>query len=200
MSQITTPSAVRRQERATLARELLVATADELYNSRGFQFVVMDDLREATGLSLRAMYDLYPSKTELVLAVLDRRHKMWTEGLTVQFQHEPDAQRRLLVIYDYLAGWFEEGTFRGCGFINAFAELGAAEPAIADRVRNHKNSFQQEVARLVNEAHANPELAPQLAILAEGAQTTAAIAGNSAPAAHARKAALVLIRAALPAS
>lgn len=186
-----------RIERAVHDRRLLVATADAMYNSKGIQFVAMDDLREATGLSLRAIYNLFPSKTTLILAVLDHRHHTFTEGFTSRLRNEPDPQQKLLAVYDYLAGWFDEGSFRGCGFINAFAEFGATEPSIAARVRSHKDSFQRVVARLVDEAGANPALAPQLAILAEGAQTTAAIAGNSDSAAHARAAAVVLIAAAV---
>ncbi|MDQ0821469.1 hypothetical protein QFZ79_003846 [Arthrobacter sp. V4I6] len=61
----------------------------------------------------------------------------------------------------------------------------------------HRASFQDYVALLSEEAGAPPYLAPQLAILAEGAQTTAAIAGTSDAAGQARHAAGVLIDAAL---
>lgn len=183
--------------RALSAREQMIATADALYNSRGIQLVGMDDLRQATGLSLRAMYKMFPSKTALVLEVLDNRHRLWTDGLAARVQLESDPQHKLLAVYDYLAGWFADDTFRGCGFINAFAELGAVEPDIAARVRTHKESFQLYVAHLAQEAHARPDLAPQLAILAEGAQTTAAIAGTTDAAIHARQAAETLIAVAL---
>jgi hypothetical protein len=53
------------------------------------------------------------------------------------------------------------------------------------------------VARLVAEAGGPESLAPQLAILAEGAQTTAAIAGTKEAAGHARRAAETLIDVAL---
>lgn len=72
-----------------------------------------------------------------------------------------------------------------------------SSPEVAERAREHKVDFQQYVERLAA-AGANPALAPQLAILAEGAQTTAAIAGNSEPAIHARRAAEILITAAMP--
>ena len=49
------------------------------------------------------------------------------------------------------------------------------------------------------EAGVDVSLAPQLAILAEGAQTTAAIEGSPDAAGHARRAAETLIDAAAPA-
>ncbi|TFD67352.1 hypothetical protein [Cryobacterium gelidum] len=61
--------------------------------------------------------------------------------------------------------------------------------------RAHKISFQKYVANLSAEAGGTPDLATQLAIRAEGAQTTAAISGDSAAAQHARRAAEILIDA-----
>lgn len=177
----------------------IVDAADALYYARGFHAVGMDAVRDAAGVSLRRLYSLFPSKDDLVLAVLAKRHDLWTEGVAARVATAGDAEAKLLAIYDYLADWFVEDSFRGCGFINAFGELGAADPRVAEAARRHKESFQAFVAGLAAEAGASPALAPQLAILAEGAQTTAAIAGTPDAAADARAAAAILIRAALPA-
>jgi len=68
---------------------------------------------------------------------------------------------------------------------------------VAEIARAHKDSFQRYVEGLalqaVPDAARAEELAAQLALLAEGAQTTAAIAGDTAPARHARLAAATLI-------
>jgi AcrR family transcriptional regulator len=188
----TRPSAVAALDDA---RRHVIETADELYYARGIQAVGMDELRRASGLSLKRLYSLFPSKEHIVLAVLEHRHELWTAGVTAKVGAAASATDRLLAIYDYLADWFADDSFRGCGFINAFGELGAISPAVADLAREHKADFQRYVAELVEAAGAPAALAPQLAILAEGAQTTAAIAGNADAAAHARRAAETLIRA-----
>jgi hypothetical protein len=66
---------------------------------------------------------------------------------------------------------------------------------VAAYAREHKRAFQAQLAGLVAGAGADPSLAPQLAILAEGAQTTAAIEGSPEAALHARRAAETLIDA-----
>ncbi|MDN4596542.1 TetR/AcrR family transcriptional regulator [Leifsonia virtsii] len=180
-------------------RRQIVDAADALYYAQGFHAVGMDQVRDAAGVSLRRLYTEFPSKDDLILAVLAKRHDLWTAGVAARVATEQDPEAKLLAIYDYLADWFVEDTFRGCGFINAFGELGAADPRVAEAARRHKESFQAFVAELAAAAGASPALAPQLAILAEGAQTTAAIAGTPQAAADARAAAQVLIRAALPA-
>ncbi|RII90706.1 TetR/AcrR family transcriptional regulator [Clavibacter michiganensis] len=180
---------------ADATRDLIIGTADGLYYSRGIQAVGMDDLREASGVSLKRLYALFPSKEAIVLAVLEHRHAMWTTGIEAQVAAASGPVERLLALYDYLSEWFDTDSFRGCGFINAFGELGAVSPRVADAARAHKASFQEYVAELVADAGGTPDLAAQLAILAEGAQTTAAISGSSAPAAQARRAASLLIAA-----
>ena len=68
---------------------------------------------------------------------------------------------------------------------------------MAKIVRDHKASFQAYMAGLVVAAGAPASLAAQLSILAEGAQSTAAIAADPQVAVQARNAAEVLIDAAV---
>jgi len=178
-------------------RERVLNAADRLYYGRGIQSVGMDELRRASGVSLKGLYGVFPSKAAIVLEVLDRRHALWNTGVTDRVARAETPRAKLLAIYDYLSDWFSDDTFRGCGFINAFAELGSISPEVAERAREHKAGFQSFVARLVADAGADPDLAPQLSILAEGAQTTAAIAGTPEAAVHARRAAEILIDAAM---
>ncbi|GAB3105850.1 TetR/AcrR family transcriptional regulator [Streptomyces calidiresistens] len=190
------PAAPRRPDDAT-ARELVLRAADRLFYDRGVQAVGMDELRAASGLPLKRIYRLFPSKEAIVEEVLRHRHELWEAGISNAVATTPDPRERLLAVYDFLARWFDDEGFRGCFFINSFGELSGTAPRVTEFVRAHKAGFQKTVARLVAEAGGPPELAPQLAILAEGAQTTAAIAGTSEAAGQARAAAETLIDAAL---
>ncbi|KOX13853.1 TetR/AcrR family transcriptional regulator [Nocardiopsis sp. NRRL B-16309] len=178
-------------------RGRIVEAADRLYYSRGFSSVSMDELRDEAGVSLRRLYKLFPSKDDIIIATLRKRRRVWAEGIAEYVDAVRSPRDKLLAVYDFLAGWFCEDDFRGCGFVNAFAELGAVNTDVADLVREHKAHFQRDLARLVEELGAEPSLAAQLAILAEGAQTTAAVTGDPGAAGHARAAAATLIDAAL---
>ena len=181
------------------ARELVLDAADRLYYRRGITAVGMDELRTAAGVSLKKTYQLFPSKDVIVEQVLRRRNNAWTRGILARAELEPTPRGKLLAIYDFLSDWFVENDFRGCAFINSFGELGATAPTVAQAARDHKSSFQAYVAALAQEAGAPSSLAPQLVLLAEGAQTTAAILGTPDAAAHARAAASTLIDASLSA-
>jgi AcrR family transcriptional regulator len=177
-------------------RAKVLAAADRLYYTLGIQVVGMDALRAEAGVSLKRLYRLFPSKESIVEQVLLARHERWN-ALVQNATDVTDPRQRLLGIYDMLARWFDEDDFRGCVFINSFGELGATAPRVAEIVRTHKAEFQARLADIVAEVGAPASLAPQLAILAEGAQTTAAIAGTNDAARQAREAAEVLIDAAI---
>lgn len=177
-------------------RAVILGAAKSAFYARGYASVGMDDIRDAAGVSLRRLYREFPSKESVVLGVLGELHEDWEAGVRAAVSAESDPTTRVLAIYDYLARWFTQDDFRGCGFINAFAELGANSTAVAEIARTHKASFQEYVRALVADAGGTPTLARQLAILAEGAQTTAAIAGTTDAAADARAAAFTLIAAA----
>ncbi|CAN5142673.1 TetR/AcrR family transcriptional regulator [soil metagenome] len=179
------------------ARDLVLEAADQLYYARGIQAVGMDELRAHAGVSLKKVYSLFPSKEAIVEQMLGRRNAQWTHGIVATAEQHDDPRAKLLSIFDFLAWQFAAGDFRGCAFINSFGELGASAPAVAEAARAHKAQFQEYVAALVDEAGAPPILAFQLVLLAEGAQTTAAILENPDVAAQARAAAAVLIDSAL---
>ncbi len=181
-------------------RQAIVEAADLLFYGRGIQSVGMDDVRGAAGVSLKRLYSVFPSKEALVIAVLGARHDIWETGIAAAVGRAVTPREKLLAMYDFLEQWFGDTSFRGCGFINAFGELGATSPAVAEAARAHKESFQRYVEELVRGAGLEgpdaEELAAELALLAEGAQTTAAIGGTTAPAAVARRAATTLVDAA----
>ena len=179
-------------------REQILAAADELYYRKGYAAVGMDELRAAAGVSLRRLYGLFPAKNDIVAAVLARKHAQWESGLSAAVTDAGDDPRtRLLAVYGYLENWFCTDDFRGCAFIHAFGELGGTNPEVAEIVRAHKASFQEYMADLVESTGASPLLAAQLSILAEGAQSTAAISADPQVAVQARGAAEVLIDAAV---
>ncbi|WP_369214728.1 TetR/AcrR family transcriptional regulator [Streptomyces flavofungini] len=173
----------------------LLDAAERLFYERGVQAVGMDQVRAASGVSLKRLYQVFPAKSELVRACLDRRDRRWRARLATAVEERPEGDERLLAVYDWLYAWFAEPDFRGCAFVNAYGELGAVDPAVADAVRAHKRAFHAYVAALVASAGHPESLAGPLVLLAEGAMTTAAISGSPEAARAARAGAARLLGA-----
>jgi AcrR family transcriptional regulator len=114
------------------ARERILSTAYDLFTRRGIRAVGTDEVVERAGVAKATLYRHFPSKNDLVLAVLERREQLWTLGL-VESQsrlrgNTPEEQ--LLAIFDVFHDWFQNRDgFEGCSFINVLLEMGAEHPA-----------------------------------------------------------------------
>jgi AcrR family transcriptional regulator len=180
------------------AEEQILESADALFYERGIQAVGMDLIRQASGVSLKRLYQVFPSKNDLVDAVLRRRDAAVRAAIGQYTAAAASPDDRILAVFDYLDDWFRQPDYRGCAFINSFAELGGTSDSVTDLVRVHKQALADHVTGLISAAGYPQSLAGQLVILANGAMVTAAIADSPEPARQARSAARTLLDAVLP--
>jgi AcrR family transcriptional regulator len=114
------------------ARERILTTAYRLFTRRGIRAVGTDEVIARSGVAKATLYRHFPSKNDLVLAVLQRREELWTLGLVErQSRLRGDTpEEQLLAIFDVFHDWFQKHEdYDGCSFINVLLELGAAHPA-----------------------------------------------------------------------
>ncbi|MFF1811327.1 TetR/AcrR family transcriptional regulator [Streptomyces sp. NPDC058251] len=184
-----------REQAIAVTREQALDAAEELFYGRGVQAVGMDDIRGASGVSLKRLYQLFPAKEQLVEAYLERRDVRWRQRLAEHVDRYEEAQERILAVFSWLRQWFAEPGFRGCAWINSYGELGATSPRVSAQVGAHKRAFRDYLGGLVADAGLPDPLADQLYLLAEGAMVTAGITRSTAPAEQAAEAARVLVEA-----
>ncbi|MBB3043074.1 TetR family transcriptional regulator [Nocardioides sp. LMS-CY] len=169
----------------------LLAAAEALFYARGVQAVGMDEIRAGSGISLKRIYQLFRTKSDLLLAVLERRDTRWREDLETFVDRAPDAER-VSAIFDWLHDWFQAPGFHGCAWINTFGELGGTDAAVVESVQAHKRAFHAFVTRAAVESGYPTAVAPALCLLAEGAIVNASINGDPAQALVAKEAAALL--------
>ncbi|MDW5594115.1 TetR/AcrR family transcriptional regulator [Conexibacter stalactiti] len=172
----------------------MLDAASRLFYERGVQAVGMDALREAAGVSLKRIYGLYPSKEALVEAALIAREQGVLAELSSRSGAAAAPAQQILALFDLLGEWFVAPGYRGCAYLNAFGELGESAPRVAGVVRRHKRAWRDLLAERVAEAGGSPRLADQLALLINGAMTSAALGDPRAVAADARAVAEVLLQ------
>jgi AcrR family transcriptional regulator len=182
---------MRVHDKAPMAERIL-ATADRLFYQRGVRAVGVDTVAAEAGISKRSLYDYFPSKDALVAAYLERRCRLPAES------GEP-PEMQILAVFDHLGQAFRSGTFRGCAFVNAVAELGdtcQAAKGIAARYKEERRSwFRDRLERMgVSDADG---LATQLAMLLDGAIVAMLVREDAGSAHAAREAARVLMAAAV---
>ena len=178
------------------ARDRLLATADRLFYADGIRAVGIDRVIAEAGVAKATLYAHFPSKDDLILAVLHHR-----EAAVVAFFTEATARHRkrvkdpLRAFFAALKEWFASPGFRGCAFQNAAVELADPDHPGTAFVRGHKKRFHETLAGFVREAvgPAGAAVAPAVAVLVEGAIVTALIDRSPAVAYVARDAAARLL-------
>lgn len=184
---------------ASDARQRILETADRLFYEEGIRAVGIDRIIAEAGVAKMSLYNHFPSKDDLILAVLQHREKevmaFFEERMN---QHRKKIKDPLKVFFAALRDWFETPSFRGCAFINASVELAQPEHPGFAFARGHKKRFNDFLRELTEQAvgKAAATVAPAICLLVEGAVVTAVMQGTPGAADVARDAALKLTRGA----
>lgn len=188
------PAATKGRAESAVA---VLAAADALFYERGIAGVGMADVRDASGVSLRRLYTLYPSKRDLVAAWLDDRHVRWMAWFTTSVSRlAGGGTDPLLVTFDAIEEWVHAPGYRGCAFLNAIAETTEIDDAHRAIVADHKRALIEHLASLATAAHPEaPDWLPEtIGVLIDGAIVQAAVFGTDAPILAARRGAAQMLR------
>ena len=182
------------------ARERLLKAAAELFYRDGVGATGIDTITAHAGVAKMSLYNNFASKSDLVNAYLDARLEEW-HGLYRERLAKADTPReRLLAVFDsyvdhaHLAyGW----GFRGCGLLNAAAELPVADPGRAT-VALQKEEVEQLFRQYLGEmkpdgGDAIDETAEHLSFVLEGAMARAGLDGHDGRLKAARKLAISIM-------
>jgi AcrR family transcriptional regulator len=181
---------------AETPRDRILLAADALFNAHGVHTVKLSDITARAKVSASRVYAEFDGKDAIVVAVLERRHVIWTTRLRAVVEAEATPREQLLAVFDFLASWFAEDDFTGCCFLNSFGELGRTSDDVARLTREHKAWFLDYVTEIASRGAHPPHVSAGIALLAEGAQVTAAITRSARPAFDARATAELLLAAA----
>ncbi|NQD41062.1 TetR/AcrR family transcriptional regulator [Glutamicibacter halophytocola] len=167
------------------ARTKLLDAAAQLFYADGISATGIDAVIAKAGVAKMSLYNNFESKTGLVLAYLQARHQEWLELYQRRLEMAGAGAGGVLAVVDayidHAEAGYEHG-FRGCGLLNAAAELPAGDPGRAI-VAAHKTQVEQLLAGHLETLTAKKQaalLAGQISFLLEGAISRAGLEGNSA--------------------
>ena len=187
----------------TPARERILETAALLFYRQGIHAVGVDAIVAESGVAKMSFYRHFPSKDDLIRAVLelhDRRYwAWWDEALAL---HPDDPRQQLRDLFAAAGERLLRPAYRGCAFINFTAEYAQVGHPGYDIVIANKRQQRARLGALVDRLGvAEPELlADQLLFLMEGARVSALTLGDAGPARHLPRAAEALVSSHVAAS
>lgn len=183
------------------ARERLLAAAAELFYDEGIAATGIDAIIQRAGVAKQSLYNNFASKAELVATYLEHRHAEWLGLYEKRLEKAATPMDGILAVFDAYRDHAEfayEHGFRGCGLLNAAAELPAGDPG-REAVRKHKEEVEgllvTHLTRLIpDDPPRVSQLAMQLSFILEGAIMRAGLEGKSARLGEARAMAATILK------
>ena len=131
------------------ARRLqLLGAARDVFVAQGYHAAAMDEIAERAGVSKPVLYQHFPGKLELYLALLDESADELVNAVSEALSSTNDNRQRVpatfKAFYDYVAGAGEE-------FRLVFESDLSNEPAVRDRLDKTMHECANMVAQFIRE-------------------------------------------------
>jgi AcrR family transcriptional regulator len=146
VADVPRPSRLPRSVR----RKQLLAAAQEVFVSSGYHSAAMDDIADRAGVSKPVLYQHFPSKMDLYIALVDAHAEAMAARISEAIAQSSDNAVRL---HDVLVAYFDfiDGDSRGDGgaYRLLFSSDLANDPVIRDRVEAFSQLTMQALADTV---------------------------------------------------
>src|SRR6185503_14977422 len=128
-------------------RKQLLAAAQQVFVAHGYHAAAMDDIAERAGVSKPVLYQHFPGKLELYLALLDQSCDTIIDACNQALASTDDNKQRVTatvhVFYDYVAN--AQGAFR-----LVFESDLTNEPAVRERVDRVTHACAEAVSEVIS--------------------------------------------------
>ncbi|HLZ86943.1 MAG TPA: TetR/AcrR family transcriptional regulator [Puia sp.] len=177
--------------RESAVKDRILDTASRLFYDQGYHVTGINQIIEEADIARASLYNHYPSKTDLLLAYLDRTHEEWFRELDLYLAPLASPREKLLALFDYRIQRQQKLKYKGCHFNKITAETSDDEQ-VARRVKMHKERFRQYILHLVKQTDHrrlldNDTLTDNLFLLLEGGIAVGAMFRSSEYAEKARR-------------
>lgn len=179
-------------------RQHVVETAYALFKRAGFHATGVDRIIAEADVAKMTMYRHFPSKHDLIVAVLDYRARRFDDQLDKLAQKSIAPEQKIAEIFDWHRRWFRRPDFHGCLFAHALAEFGDPGHPVFEAVARQKNGLRQRMRSILSEVMPRgraENVAATLFMLIEGATLMAQMGQGDTALREARKTALDIIAA-----
>ncbi len=131
-------------------RKQLLGAAQEVFVAHGYHAAAMDDIAERAGVSKPVLYQHFPGKLELYLALLDQHADDLVTKVRSALASTPDNRQRVVAsvtaYFDFVDG---TGSDREGAFRLVFESDLRSEPAVRERVERMTRECVAAIAQTI---------------------------------------------------
>ncbi len=162
----------------------IVEAAFNLFKTRGFYATGVDLIMQTANVSKRTLYKYFPTKNELIVAVLTYYRATYAEYMDqILSRADKTSREKILIIFEDAQQWFEDINFHGCLAVNAMGEFSGKDQSIEDsciRFKRWELRILQDLTKDIDSKQPD-ELAYKLFVLLEGMSSIAQVTKGSCP-------------------
>ena len=141
-------------ETKPLTRDRLIDAARELFWLQGYEATSVAEILKKAEVNSGSLYHYFPSKEELLLAVLENYKEMlWPMVIEPAFQQVSDPMERIFAILEgYRRGLLYTVFTGGCPIGNLAIEVGDHHPEARKRIAENFDGWVDWIRRCLDEA------------------------------------------------
>src|SRR6201981_3271885 len=147
----TTPQARQTGNRLPkpARRRQLLAAAQEVFVAQGYHAAAMDEIAERAGVSKPVLYQHFPGKLELYLALLDESVAALTAPVRPALESTPDNKQRVTATF---TAFFDFVGSTGQAFRLVFESDLRNEPGVRARLDESSRVCAEVISEIISEA------------------------------------------------
>ncbi|SHF44360.1 TetR/AcrR family transcriptional regulator [Chryseobacterium sp. OV279] len=168
------------KQRGQVVIDKILDTADHLFYKQGYSNTGINQIIEEADIAKASLYKHFETKTDLLIAYVQRTHELWFTRLEATINKVEDPKEKLLAIFDHHTQRQEIRKFGGCPFIKVNDEAGTDDPRFLAEIQATKIHSKEFIKMLVeNSGHkkilSDEELAETIYVMLEGSIVTASV-------------------------
>jgi AcrR family transcriptional regulator len=129
-------------------RKQLLAAAQEVFVANGYHAAAMDDIAERAGVSKPVLYQHFPGKMELYLALLDTQAEALGEAVVAALEGWTDNHQRIHAVLSAYFAFVDRDDHDGAFRLIFESDL-VNDPAVRQRVESVTQKTMEAVANTV---------------------------------------------------
>jgi AcrR family transcriptional regulator len=173
-----------KKERGQVVIDKIIDTAERLFYSQGYNSTGINQVIKEADIAKGSLYKHFESKTDLLVAYLQRFHEESFRRLEDTVEKVSDPKLKLLAVFDYYSERQLYREYGGCPFVKANDEAGMSDQRVLAEIQRAKKRLKNFIADRVaasghKEQMENQELSQLIYLMVEGGMVAASIFKNS---------------------
>lgn len=135
----------------SLVRQTIVETATNLFYQQGYNLTGINEIIKEAGVAKATLYNHFKSKEDICLAYLNLKNERFVKEIKAFVNSKEGGNDKVLMLFDFLKGFFKDKDFNGCWCINTVSQLPKENELVRKEIQQQKADFIDWIGTLLSD-------------------------------------------------